>query len=128
VSGLHGSLGYLAVIAAVVVAMLAALTSVTLERRAGHTLALLTDVLAIVAGLLVFGALFIGGLLIITGLRPDAAPHVVLAIAALAAMPVAAAVGLWSEQGTGRSRRRYRWLAGGAMVTAALGLALAATG
>lgn len=127
-SGLHGTLGYLTVVAAVVVAVAAGATSIGLQQRWGQALARLTDILAAVVSVLVFSALFIGGLLLITGLRPMSAAHILLAVAALAAMPVAVGVGLWREHGAGRSPARYGWLAGGAAVTAVLGLLLAASG
>lgn len=127
-SGLHGTLGYLTVVAAVVVAVAAGATSIGIQRRWGQALARLTDILAAVVSVLVFSALFIGGLLLITGLRPMSAAHILLAVAALAAMPVAVGVGLWREHGAGRSPARYGWLAGGAAVTAVLGLLLAASG
>ena len=127
-SGLHGTLGYLTVVAAVVVAVAAGATSIGLQRRWGQALARLTDILAAVVSVLVFSALFIGGLLLVTGLRPMSPAHILLAVAALAAMPVAVGVGLWREHGAGRSPARYGWLAGGAAVTAVLGLLLAASG
>ena len=127
-SGLHGTLGYLTIVAAIVVAVVAGTTSVGLQRRWGRSLARLTDILAIVVSALVLAALFIGGLLLITGLRPMSPAHILLAVAALAAMPVAAGVGLWREHGAGRGPARYGWLAGGAAVTAVLGLLLAASG
>ena len=127
-SGLHGTLGYLAVVAAVVVAVAAGTTSIGLQRRWGRALARITDILAAGVSVLVMAALFVGGLLLITGLRPMSAAHILLAVAALAAMPVAASVGLWREHGAGRGPARYGWLAGGAAVTAVLGLLLAASG
>lgn len=127
-SGLHGTLGYLAVVAAVVVAVAAGTTSIGLHRRWGQALARLTDILAAGVAVLVLAALFVGGLLLITGLRPMSPAHILLAVAALAAMPVAAGVGLWREHGAGRGPARYGWLAGGAAVTAVLGLLLAASG
>jgi hypothetical protein len=134
-SGLHGTLGYLTVVAAVVVAVAAVVvavaadaTSIGLERGWGQALARLTDILAAVVSVLVLAALFIGGLLLITGLRPMSPAHILLAVAALAAMPAAVGVGLWREHGAGRSPARYGWLAGGAAVTAVLGLLLAASG
>jgi hypothetical protein len=127
-SGLHGTLGFLAVVVAVVVAVAAGATSIGLERRWGPALARLTDMLAVVVSVLVFAALFIGGLLLITGLRPMSAAHILFAVAALAAMPVAAGAGLWRERGRGRDRARYGWLAGGAAATAVLGLLLAMSG
>jgi hypothetical protein len=127
-TGLHGTLGYLTVVAAVVVAFAAGATSIGLERGWGPAVARLTDILAAVVTVLIFAALFIGGLLLITGLRPMSAAHILLAVAALAAMPVAVGVGLWREHGAGRSPARYGWLAGGAAVTAVLGLLLAASG
>jgi hypothetical protein len=127
-SGLHGTLGYLTVVAAVVVAVAAGATSIGLQQRWGQALARLTDILAVVVSVLVFAALFIGGLLLVTGLRPMSPAHILFAVAALAAMPIALAVGLWREHGAGRSPARYGWLAGGAAVTAVLGLLLAASG
>jgi hypothetical protein len=127
-SGLHGALGYLTVAAAVVVAVAAGATSIGLQQRWGQALARLTDILAVVVSVLVFAALFIGGLLLVTGLRPMSPAHILFAVAALAAMPIALAVGLWREHGAGRSPARYGWLAGGAAVTAVLGLLLAASG
>jgi hypothetical protein len=127
-SGLHGTLGYLTVVAAVVVAVAAGATSIGLQGRWGQALARLTDILAVVVSVLVLAALFIGGLLLITGLRPMSPAHILLAVAALAAMPVAVGVGLWREHGAGRSPARYGWLAGGGAVTAVLGLLLAASG
>ena len=127
-SGLHGTLGYLTVVAAVVVAVAAGATSIGLQGRWGQALARLTDILAVVVSVLVLAALFIGGLLLITGLRPMSPAHILLAVAALAAMPVAVGVGLWREHGAGRSPARYGWLARGGAVTAVLGLLLAASG
>jgi hypothetical protein len=128
VSGLHGTLGYLTVVAALVVAVAAGATSIGLGRRWGQALARSTDILAAGVTVLVFAALFMGGLLLITGLRPMSPAHILLAVAALAAMPIAAGVGLWRERGAGRSPARYGWLAGGAAVTVVLGLLLAASG
>ena len=127
-SGLHGTLGYLAVVAAVVVAVAAGTTSIGLQRRWGRALARITDILAAGVSVLVMAALFVGGLLLITGLRPMSPAHILLAVAALAAIPVAAGVGLWREHSAGRGPARYGWLAGGAAVTAVLGLLLAASG
>jgi hypothetical protein len=76
----------------------------------------------------VLATIFIGGLLLITGSRPMTPVHMLLAIAALAALPVAFGAALWREHGTGRSRARAGWLAGGALITVLLGLLLAATG
>jgi hypothetical protein len=127
-SGLHGILGLLAVAAAVVVAIAAGVTSVGMAGPRGRSLARLTEILAGAATVLVFVALFVGGLLLVSGLRPSSPVHLILAVAALLALPAAAGIGLWSEQGAGRSPLRYRWLAGGAVVTAVLALLLAMTG
>jgi hypothetical protein len=127
-SGVHGILGHLTVAVAALVAVLAGLASVALGRSWGIALARLTDLLAVVLAVLVLVALFIGGLLLITGLRPSSPAHILLAVAALAAMPVAGGVALWREQGEGRGPRRYHWIAGGALVTAVLGLLLAVSG
>lgn len=127
-SGLHGILGHLTVGAAALVVVLAGLASFALGRSWGMALARLTDLLAVVLAVLVLAALFIGGLLLITGLRPSSPAHILLAVAALAAMPVAGGVALWREQGEGRGPRRYRWIAAGAIVTAVLGLLLAVSG
>ena len=128
-SGVHGILGHLTVAVAALVAVLAGLASLDLGRRSwGVTLARLTDLLAVVLAVLVLAALFIGGLLLITGLRPSSPAHILLAVAALAAMPVAGGVALWREQGEGRGPQRYRWILGGAIVTSVLGLLLAVSG
>jgi hypothetical protein len=127
-SGVHGILGHLTVAVAALVAVLAGLASVALGRSWGIALARLTDLLAVVLAVLVLVVLFIGGLLLITGLRPSSPAHILLAVAALAAMPVAGGVALWREQGEGRGPRRYHWIAGGALVTAVLGLLLAVSG
>lgn len=127
-SGLHGALGLLAIGAAVIVVVAAVATWLAWERRVGRTLALLTDVLVIIVTVLVFAAVFVGGLLLITGLRPGQTGHLILGIAALAVLPVAMAVGIWAEQGTGRSQRRYAWLTGGGVVLAVLALLLAQSG
>lgn len=127
-SGVHGILGHLTVAVAAFVAVLAVLASVALGRSWGAALARLTDLLAVVLAVLVLAALFIGGLLLITGLRPSSPAHILLAVAALAAMPVAGGVALWREQGEGRGPRRYRWIAGAAVVTGVLGLLLAVSG
>jgi hypothetical protein len=127
-SDLHGILGHLTVAAAILVAGLAGLASIALKRSWGLALARLTDLLAVMLAVLVLAALFIGGLLLVTGLRPSSPAHILLAVAALAALPVAGGVALWREQGEGRGPRRYRWVAGGAIVTAVLGLLLALSG
>jgi hypothetical protein len=127
-SGVHGILGYATVVAAVIVAAVALASAMSLQRGRGPGLARLTDGLAIAVTLLVFAALFVGGLLLITGLRPSSPAHLILAMAALVALPLAGGTGLWLEHGEGRAPRRYHWLAGGAAVTAALGLLLALTG
>jgi hypothetical protein len=127
-SGFHGVLGHLTVALAVLVAVLSGLASIALGRSWGLALARLTDLLAVVLAVLVLAAMFIGGLLLITGLRPSSPAHILLAVAALAAMPLAGGLALWREQGEGRSPRRYRWIAGGALVTGVLGLLLAVSG
>jgi hypothetical protein len=128
-SGLHGILGHLAVAAAALAAILAGLATLALAHRSwGVALARLTDLLAVVLAVLVLAALFIGGLLLITGLRPSSPAHIILAVAALAAMPLAGGVALWREQGEGRGPQRYLWIAGGAIVTGVLGLLLAVSG
>jgi hypothetical protein len=127
-SGVHGILGDTTVVAAVIVAVVALAAAVALQGGRGPGLARLADGLAVAVTLLVFAALFIGGLLLVTGLRPSSPLHVVLAVAALVALPLAGGGGLWLEHGEGRGPRRYHWLAGGAAVTAALGLLLALTG
>jgi hypothetical protein len=128
VSGLHAALGFLTLVTAVGAAMTAGLAWAGFERRWGVGAARTAEVIALILGLLVLAALFIGGLLLITGLRPMTSAHILLAVAALAAVPIAAGTGLWREHGAGRSRARSGWLAGGALVTALLGLLLAATG
>lgn len=127
-SGVHGILGHLTVAAAALVAVTAGLAAFPQGRRWGPGLARITDLLAVVLTVLVLSALFIGGLLLMTGLRPSSPAHILLAVAALAAMPLAGGVGLWREQGEGRDALRYRWIAGGAIVTAVLGLLLAVSG
>lgn len=127
-SGFHGALGFLAVVAAVVVAVVAAVAWVGHERPWGAAAARIAEILAVALGLIVLAAIFIGGLLLITGLRPSTPLHILLAVAALAAVPVAFGVALWREHGTGRTRARAGWLVGGSLVTALLGLLLAATG
>jgi hypothetical protein len=128
VSGAHGILGQATVVLAVIVAAVALGASMRLERGRGPTLARVADGLVIAVTVLVFVTLFIGGILLMTGLRPSSPVHILLAVAALAALPVAGGAGLWAEHGAGRQPQRYRWLAGGAAVTALLGILLALTG
>ena len=73
-SGLHGALGWLTVGAAVIVVLAAVVTWLTWERGVDRTLARLTDLVVAVVAVLVFAALFVGGLLLVTGVasRPDA--------------------------------------------------------
>lgn len=127
-SDVHGILGHVTVAVAALAVVLAGLASVVLGHSRGPAVARLADLLAVVLAVLVLAALFIGGLLLISGLRPSSPAHILLAVAALAAMPVAGGVALWREQGDGRGPRRYRWIAGGALVTAVLGLLLAVSG
>ena len=127
-SGLHGALGFLTAVTAVVVALMAGLAWAGFDRRWGVAAARTAEVIGVVLVVLVLAALFIGGLLLITGLRPMTPAHILLAVAALAAVPIAEGAGLWREHGAGRSRARSGWLAGGALATALLGLLLAATG
>jgi hypothetical protein len=128
VSGAHGILGQATVVAAIIVAAVSMAAAMSLDRGRGPTLAHLADALAVVLTVLVFVTLFIGGLLLMTGLRPSSPVHILLAVAALAAVPIAGAAGLWFERGAGRRPQRDRWLAGGAAVTALLGILLALTG
>jgi hypothetical protein len=127
-SGFHGTLGFLVIVVAVVVAAAAGIAWAVHERRWGTAAARIAEILAFTLGVLVLAAIFIGGLLLITGSRPMTPLHILLAVAALAAVPVAFGVALWRERGTGRSRARAGWLAGGALGTVLLGLLLAATG
>ena len=124
----HALLGGLVIVVAIGAAILAGVASVSMERGWGRLLGRLADLLAILLAVIVGVALFVGGLLLITGSRPSSPLHVLLAIAALAAMPAAAGAGYWREQAGPGGRQRHRWLAGGAIVTAVLGLLLAATG
>ena len=87
-SGVHGILGYATVVAAVIVAVVALAAPVSLQRGRGPGLARLADGLAVAVTLLVVAALFVGGLLLITGLRPSSPTHVVLAVACLVALPL----------------------------------------
>jgi hypothetical protein len=128
VSGAHGVLGLSTIVLAAVMAALGAAAARSLDRGRGPRPARLVDALAIALTVLVFVTLFIGGLLLVTGVRPSSPVHILLAVAALAAVPVAGGVGLWFERGAGRGSQRYRWLAGGAAVTALLGILLALTG
>jgi hypothetical protein len=127
-SGLHGALGWLTVGAALIVLVAAVATWLAWERPVGRTLARLSDLLVVSVPVLVFAALFVGGLLVITGLRPAQVLHVPFGVAALATLPVAMATGIWGEQGTGRGRRRYAWVTGAAAVLLVLALLLAQTG
>jgi hypothetical protein len=128
VSGAHGVLGLSTIVLAAVMAALSAAAAMSLDRGRGPTLPRVADALAIALTVLVFVTLFIGGLLLMTGVRPSSPVHILLAVAALAAVPVAGGAGLWFERGAGRGPQRYRWLAGGAAVTALLGILLALTG
>lgn len=127
-SGVHGALGWLTVGAAAIVILAAVVTWLTWEHRVGHTLARLTDLVVAVVAVLVFAALFVGGLLLVTGVRPAQMLHVLFGVAALAVLPLAMGVGIWGEQGTGRSRRRYGWVAGGGVVLTVLALLLTQSG
>jgi NADH:ubiquinone oxidoreductase subunit 6 (subunit J) len=127
-SGLHGALGWLTVGAAVFVVVAAAATHLTWDRRAGRALALLTDVLVMFVTVLVFAAIFLGGLLLITGSRPEQMLHVIYGVGALVMLPLALAVGIWGDRGGGRSRRRYAWVTGGAIVLVVLALLLSQSG
>jgi hypothetical protein len=128
VNQLHGLLGGLVVAVAIGAAILAGVASVSIERDRGRRVGRLADLLAIVLAVLVLAAIVVGGLLLITGVRPSSPIHVLLALVALAAMPVAGGLGYWLDRDAVRGPARYRWLAGGATATVALGLLLALTG
>ncbi len=125
-SGVHGSLGWLTLATAAAVTLLALGASMAWGDRAGRVLGRLAEVVAVAATAIVFAALFVGGLMLMTGLRPTSMLHVLLAVAALATMPVALALGVWSERG--RGAQRYRWLAGGGLVMVALSVLLTQSG
>jgi hypothetical protein len=127
-SGAHGALGWLALGAAVSVALLALAAWSTWGSQAGGLLGRFAEMVAAAATAVVFVALFVGGVLLTTGLRPASVLHLLLAFTALATLPAALALGIWAERGRGRGLQRYRWLAGGGLVTAMLSMLLAQTG
>lgn len=126
--GAHGLLGWLAAWAAMAVVIAAGAAHLTWGRPVWRGLALLADVLVVLVTVLVFAALFLGGLLLITGLQPDQPLHVFLGMAALATLPAAMAIGIWRDRGTGRSRQRDAWLMGGGVLLALLALLLVQSG
>ena len=127
-SALHGTLGWLSVGAAIVVTFVALATWLLGTRRPVHALALATDIVVAVVTAAVFATLFLGGLLLITGVRPGNVAHVIIGVAALAALPVAMGLGIWADQGGGRTPRRYLWVSGGGLVLTILAILLTLTG
>lgn len=125
-SGAHGTLGWLTLGVAGVVALLALLAWLAGPGRLGRVLGLITTILVIVVTALVAVVLFLGGLLLMTGLRPQDVVHVLLGIAALATLPVSLAVGAWSDRG--ESQRRYLWVCGGSLLLMLLAFLLGQTG
>jgi len=127
-SGVHGTLGWLAVGAAVIVTVTALSTWLLGTRRPARVVERMTDILVALVTALVFAALFVGGLLLMAGSRPSDMLHVVYGTAALATLPAAMALGIWFDQGRRRGPRRYLWVAAGGLVLAVLALLLTRSG
>jgi hypothetical protein len=126
-SGVHGTLGWLALVAGMIVTLSALAAWYLGTRAAGRLLARVTDLLVVLVTALVLAAMFVGGLLLMTGLRPIDMLHVLYGIAAPAALPIAMGLGIW-DGGRGRRHRRHAWVAGGGVVLVVLSLLLAMSG
>jgi hypothetical protein len=112
----------------VLVTLLALAASLAWRGRTGAVLGRSAEAVSVATAVVVFAALFLGGLLLMTGLRPASMLHLLVAFAALATRPAALVLGVWSERGRGRGAQRYRWLAGGGLVMVAWSLLLTQTG
>jgi hypothetical protein len=126
--GFHATLGWLAPGAGIVVTLAALATLILLPRPPSRVLAGLTVALAALVTALLLATMFAGGLLLITGLRPLDMLHVLIGIAAPAALPVALAMGWWRERQGGGLGARSRWIAAGGLAVVLLGTLLGRTG
>lgn len=127
-SGVHGALGWLTLWAAVAVALVALLAWATGQGRPGRILGRVTVGVALVAAAVAATALFLGGLLLLTGLRPADIIHVALGIVALAVLPAALLLATWLDRGGGGRPARYLWTAGGGLLLMLLAVLLILTG
>jgi len=125
---LHGSLGSLVMPVAIFVAAVSFGAFLFGARRPGRALARLVDLSVIGAVALIVLAMVAGALIFIVGERPQQILHLAYGLAALAALPASAAMGVRAEQRGGRSRSRYLWIAFGAFALVGLGLRLVQTG
>jgi hypothetical protein len=127
-SALHGTLGWLTVAAAVVVTVVALATWYLESRSPVRALAVATNLIVAAVTVVIVATIFIGGLLLITGVRPDNVGHIVIGVAALAVVPAATGIGVLTDQDSGRPPRRSLWTAGGGAILVVLALLLTVTG
>jgi hypothetical protein len=127
-SGLHGTLGWLTVGAAVVVTVVAFATWLLQSRRPVRALAVATNLIVAAVTVVIVATIFVGGLLIITGTRPDDVGHIVIGVMALAVLPASLGLGALTDQDSDRPPRRSLWVAGGGVVLTVLALLLTVTG
>jgi hypothetical protein len=127
-SALHGTLGWLTVGAAVVVTIVAFATWFLESRRPVRALEVATNLIVAAVTVVIVATIFVGGLLLITGTRPDNVGHIVIGVVALAVLPASLGLGMLMDQDSGQPPRRCLWVAGGGVVLAVLGLLLTVTG
>ena len=125
---LHGSVASLVTPAAFLVSLLAFGAFVSGARRLGWALARVVDLAVIGAVALIVVEMVAGALIFIGGERPQQILHLAYGVAALAALPVSAALGVRADQRGGRSGSRYLWIAFGAFALVGLTLRLTQTG
>ena len=125
---LHGSVATLVMPVAILVTFLSIGAFLFGTRRPGRALARLVDLAVIGAVALIVVTMFAGGLIFIGGQQPQQILHLAYGVAALAAVPASAALGVRAEQRGGRSGSRYLWIAFGAFALVGLTLRLSQTG
>jgi len=125
---LHGSLGSLVMPVAILVSVMSFGAFLFRTRRLGRALARIVDLAVIGTAALIVVAMGAGALIFIGGQQPQQILHLAYGVAALAAVPASAALGVRAEQRGGRSGSRYLWIAFGAFALVGLTLRLTQTG
>ena len=125
---LHGSVASLVTPAAILVVLMALGAFLFGTRRPGRALARAVDLAVIGTAALIVVAMGAGALIFVAGERPQQILHLAYGVAALAALPASAALGVRAEQRGGRSGSRYLWIAFGAFALVGLTLRLTQTG
>lgn len=127
-AAIHGAMGTAVLAMALILAIGAAVVYLAGDRPAGARLARLVDatwVVTLVAAALAF---VLGPLLLVTGRILVDPSHALYGVVLLASLPLVTVVGILRTPGPGHHPARYAWMAGGALLMAALALLLVLTG